>query len=227
MSDRRDRDDLVAGPGPLGPEADDPVSTAAPAEMLAAIRAQQEVARKRTEPSTALLFSVWGVVYVVGYLTLWWGFDDAGLSPAPWAFLVFAAAIVSGVAITAVHIARRTAGIRGVSSQVGAMYGWAWIICFAMAASLFGALARFDLSAPAMATITNTVSMLIVSALYMVGAAIWREWRMFALGAWIAAVGSVSAFFDPPASYLVQAIAGGGGFLLAALVVGGILGRRP
>ena len=113
-----------------------------------------------------------------------------------------------------------------MSARVGAMYGWAWVISFAFASVIFGAVDAAGAPPLVMSIITNAVSVLIVAALYLAGGALWQEWRMFALGVWFAVVGATATIVAPPNGYLVQAIAGGGGFLLAALAAGLVEGRR-
>ena len=53
--------------------------------------------------------------------------------------------------------------------------------------------------------------------MYVFAGAIWRDAAMVALGVWIVAVSVAAPFFGYPAHYLVLAIAGGGGFLVAGL----------
>lgn len=187
-----------------------------PAEALAAIKASQERVRQQTHVSSTALFATWGVAFLIAYGALYVGYSEAAQTPRGWSMLVLAACVVGAMVFTGVHIARRTAGIRGHSARVGAMYGWAWVLCFLFASVIFGAVAAAGAPPLALSILTNAVSLLIVAALYMAGGAIWQEWRMFVLGAWFAVIGSVAAIVAPPNGYLVQAIAGGGGFLVAA-----------
>lgn len=189
-----------------------------PADALAAIHASQRSVQAQTRVSSTALFTAWGIAFLVAYTALYLGYDETAQTPSAVSLIVLAVCIVSALVFTAVHIARRTAGIRGQSARVGAMYGWAWGLCFGFAMVIFGAVADAGASPLAMSILTNSVSLLIVAALYMAGGALWQEWRMFALGAWFAVIGAVAAIVAPPDGYLVQAIAGGGGFLVAALV---------
>lgn len=201
-------------------------SAASPAEALAAIRSSQDSVWQQTHPSSTAMFTAWGVAFLIAYTALYIGYSEAAQSPRAWALIVLAVCVVGALVFTAVHIARRTAGIRGHSARVGAMYGWAWVLSFLFASVTFGAVGAAGAPPLAMSILTNAVSLLIVAALYMAGGAIWHEWRMFALGAWFAVIGSVAAIVSPPNSYLVQAIAGGGGFLVAAVAAQVIERRR-
>lgn len=196
-----------------------------PAEMLALIRSQQDMVRTGTEPSGALLFAAWGVAWFAGYLMLYVsGTQEHGL-PAGWAFVVFGMLLVSAMVFTGVHIGRRAVGVRGASAAAGAMYGWSWAVCFAVVFLILSGVARAGASDEVMQILSNSMSCLVVAALYMAGGALWREWRMFALGVWIALVGGAAAVVGPPSSYLLMAVAGGGGFLLA-VVSDVVLDRR-
>lgn len=212
-----DRDDVS-----VEPEAPEPGSAA---EALAAIRSTQAEARTQLQPSSTAMFAVWGVAFVLAYTALFLGYDADAQTPRGWSLAVLGTCVVGAMVFTAIHIARRVAGIRGPSARVGAMYGWAWCLSFAFAFVIYGAVAAAGAPPLAMSILTNAVSLLIVAALYMAGGALWQEWRMFALGAWFAVIGAVAAIVAPPNGYLVQAIAGGGGFLVAALAAV-IVGRR-
>ena len=189
-----------------------------PEEMLAALRAEQANVRRQTVPNTTAMFAAWGVAFVIGYTALYVGWQPDVGSPAGWSLAILAVAIVAGLVFTGTHLARRTAGIRGRSNRVGLMYGSAWFLSFVMAGVIYGSVASLGTPPIAMSVLTNAVGLLIVASLYMAGAAIWQDWRMFVLGVWFIVVGSIAAVITPPNGYLVQAIAGGGGFLVAALV---------
>lgn len=196
-----------------------------PAEALAAIRASQEAVRGQTRPDSTRMFVVWGVAYLVAYVALYLGFDREGQTPGGWSLAVLGVSVVAAMAYTAVHITRRTSGIRGSSAMVGRMFGWAWVLGFGFAAVIVGSVAAAGAPPLAVSILANAVFLLVVAALYMAGGALWREWPMFVLGAWFAVTGAVAAIVTPPNGYLVQAVAGGGGFLVAALATA-LLARR-
>ncbi len=58
---------------------------------------------------------------------------------------------------------------------------------------------------------------LVVSVMYLVGGALWNNWTMFVVGAWLALTIGVAVMFGVVTFDLIMAIAGGGGFLIAAL----------
>ncbi|NKX56156.1 hypothetical protein [Arthrobacter mobilis] len=184
--------------------------------LLALIRGQQQRAREATEPSGGLLFGVWGLAWLAGYLVLFLGWMPAAGTPAGWAFFVFAGLLAAAMVFTGIHIGRRSAGVRGDSAVTGTLYGWSWAVSFAAVFLILTGVARAGATVEVMSVLANSLCCLVVAALYMAGGVIWREWRMFALGAWIALISGAAAMAGAPAGYLVMAVAGGGGMLLAA-----------
>ena len=63
----------------------------------------------------------------------------------------------------------------------------------------------------------TTLPPLLVGVLYMMGAAVWQDRAGFGLGAWILAITCLAALAGLPGVYLVMSLAGGGGFLAAAM----------
>lgn len=205
------------GPADDAPAGDDP------AALLALIAAQRESIRRRTTPTMAVIGTAWGLAWLLGYLALYLTFD--GTSSPWWAFAIFTSLLVLAVVVTAVHTARRVSGLGGDSATVGTMYGWAWMIGFVAAALIIASVVRAGAGPEVLAVLSNAVSSLVVGLLYLAGGMLWREGRMFALGAWIALVAGLASLAGPPTTYLVMALAGGGGFLLAA-VADAVLSRR-
>lgn len=214
------------------PDAPDPThldtSTDADADALALAQAQAILAgegrvRDRLSPNSRLLYGVWGVAWLAGYLLLWvtataapTGTDATG-RPADWAFGVFGGLIATAVVVTIIHVVLRSRGLRGVSATTGTMYGWSWMVAFTAMGVILGGLSSAGLGHDEMALVSNALPSLIVGVLYMAGAATYREWPWFVLGAWIALVGAVATLAGMPTGYLVMAVAGGGGMLVGAL----------
>ena len=193
---------------------DAPLDPAASAALIAEQRARTGAA---LGVDGRVLFGAWGVAWVLGYGALWLAASDLlGVDDVA-AGALFAGLLVAAVVVTSVHLARRSAGVRGASATRGAMYGWAWALGFAGVFSLGSALARAGASAEVVATAMNLVSPLVVGILYMAGAAIWQERPQFALGAGITLVTLVASALGMPHLLLVMALGGGGGMLALAL----------
>ena len=186
------------------------------ADALAIIAAQ----RARTaemRPSSALLFGVWGAVWLVGYGTMWWTARDDD-TPSVAAGVIAIGGGVLALVVTIVHITRRTRGIAGSSARQGAMFGWAWAIGFLAQSMIVGGLGQAGASGEVVALAANAIAALVVGLLYLAGGILWRSTAMYVLGAWMALTGAAAALTGFPDSYLVMALAGGGGLLVGALV---------
>ncbi|MFI2104180.1 hypothetical protein ACH436_12870 [Isoptericola sp. NPDC019693] len=201
---------MTATPDRPGDEAGLPA-----AESLRLIREQQDRARAALEPDGRALYGAWGVAWLAGYLVLWTSARGRG-EPEAWAFWVFAAAITAAVVFTMVHTIGRTAGTRGVSARTGAMYGWSWMLGFLTLSVFLGGLARAGADDEVMALASNGGACVVVGLLYLGGAAAFGDRSLFVLGAWILLVAAAATFAGLPVTYLVMALAGGGGFLVMA-----------
>jgi hypothetical protein len=210
------RDDRDRTPAVVMPDDEPPLD---PATSAALIAAQQARVAAETDVDGRLLLGVWGLAWLIGFGALYTVAGDPPLldwSPAA-AGIVFAGLLLSAMVITAVHIARRTAGVHGTSAVQGAMYGWAWFLGFVGVFALPAALGRAGADEVAVQVTMTLVPPLLVGVLYMAGAAIWRDRTQFVLGAWILAVTIVASFVGTPGMLAVMALAGGGGMLAGAL----------
>ena len=218
MSTRHDGH--AAAPGPAAAEA-----ALDPREALALLDGERSRTQRHLEPDARLLYGVWGVAWLVGFLALWSASTGAGPLSRTVAGVVFAGCIAGAVVVTAVHSVRRLAGVRGVSSTTGAMYGWAWLLGFGALSAIMAGASRGGASSEVLAVLAPAVSALVVGLLYLAGGALWQDRTQFGLGVWILVAGSVAAVTGWPTNELVMALLGGGGFLVGALVVA-LAGRR-
>ncbi|MDQ0372872.1 hypothetical protein [Cellulomonas humilata] len=199
---------------------DDPRSDADAAPDLAdalAIIAAQRARAEDTRPSGPLLFGLWGAAWLVGYGALWLTTRDDG-SPSALAVGVAIASGVVALAVTVVHVMHRTRGIAGASAREGALYGVAWPVAFLAQSMIVGGLAQAGASGAVISLAANAIAALVVGLLYIAGGLLWRATSMYVLGAWMALTGAAAALTGFPDSYLVMALAGGGGLLVGALV---------
>jgi len=206
------------------PTGDDPRLDVAESQRL--IAASQERARRGLEPDGRLLFGTWAVAWGVGYTILWVSARDTGASPGGVAFAVFFALLATAVAITIVHIVRRTAGTRGPSARAGALWGWGWPVGFSVYGLILGGIADAGASDAVIGLVANALACVIVGLMYLGGAACFGEARLYGLGVWIILVAGAATFAGMPTTYLVMAAAGGGGFLVMAVVEVALAARR-
>lgn len=220
--------DDTAGDRPE-PGAPDAVTLA---EAQRIIAAQRERVLRQIDVDARVLFGLWGLAWLVGFLAL------HGVSaPEPWlplpawvGGLVFGCCIAGGVVATVVYSVRRTSGTRGATKTSGIMYGLGWYVGFLGVMALGVAMSRAhdagEISDTMMSTVMMAASCLIVATFYLCGGALWQDRTQYALGVWIIVALSAAVVVGLPAGYLVMAIGGGGGFLVGAVVLH-LLRRRP
>jgi len=192
-----------------------------PRDALALLDAEHTRTQRQLVPDLRLLYGVWGAAWLVGFLALWSSATGRGplVLPAAVAGTTFALLLGAAVVVTGVHSARRLAGVRGTSSTQGAMYGWAWLLGFGCVASLIAAAAGAGASAEVMGVLGPALSGLVVGLLYLAGGAMWQDRAQYSLGVWILVASAVGAVAGYPTDLLVMSLLGGGGFLVAAVVV--------
>ncbi len=203
---------------------DDDTAAPAPGDALSII-AGQRAAAARAYPSAALLFGLWGAVWLVGYGLLWLTALDDG-SPTVWAAVAAGVGTVTAMVVTAWHMVVRTHGIRGRSAVQGAMYGWAWFVGFLAQGVIVSALAHAGATPVVITIAANAMATMVVGLLYLAGGVLWESAPMYALGAWVLLTGAFGSFAGIPGSYGVLAFAGGGGMLVAALLLQARRGAR-
>jgi hypothetical protein len=192
-----------------------------PHELLELIRTQHEGAARNLYVDPAQIFITWGMAWTLGFGAFYFA------SPrAQWHFLpVWAAAAVlatlSAVAIAGVVIqmARRDRGVQGPSRTASARYAWSWLLAFAGVLILNIGLSQHGLPMSLAPLLWPGSFAVVAGVLYLSGGVLFADRVQYGLGAWMLAVGAGSVLASWPANFAVLALAGGGGFLAAALVI--------
>jgi hypothetical protein len=188
-----------------------------PADLLALVESERARTSAAIGPDPLLVYGVWGLAWLLGFGALYLARAETG--PVTVSLVVAGATffllLASAMVITGVHMARRFSGVRGISSQVGAMYGWAWTLGFLTYAAIMGGAARAGVEEPVIGLLWSAGSGLVVGLLYLAGGALWQDRVQYGLGAWILICSGAGALAGTPGIYLVMSLAGGGGFLLA------------
>ncbi len=191
-----------------------------PAEALALVRRQEATSRRQLVVSSAFIYAVWGVAWLVafGLTFLAYGGDDPPVLAVPeWLIgLVWPVAMGGALLVMGVHIARRSRGIAGASSTEGAFHGLGWLIAFAGSVPVALALRPDSPDELAYYLFPSIVICIVVGTAYMFGAIGWQDPVQFVIGAWILAVNAVGVLVGLEWYTLVLSVAGGGGFLAAA-----------
>lgn len=200
----------------------DPVDESLPPEdMLRLLHEQQDRVRSEFAAPIPWLYAIWGVAWLVGFLLLWSAWPGGN----PWfqvpmlvAGIVFAALMLCSIVASAVLGIRIGRGVRGESDFAGAVYGLSWSLCGTAFAAVGVGLISNGLSTELASIYFPSAYALMVGTLYLGGAALWRDKGQLVIGIVMLVVGSIAPFFGAPTNNLVMALAGGGVFLIGALV---------
>jgi hypothetical protein len=197
---------------------DDLLDTRQAAELL---RRSADHARQRLMVNQPLIYGAWGVAWLIGCGAMW--LSVLGQHPfrgaAGWASAVLGTGIALAIVATAITTGRAGRGVGGVSARQGMMFGLSWPVGFAALFSLIGAVAHFGASPSVMGVLGAVGPLVVVGLIYMVAAGMWLDRIMFWLGAWELLVAAVGAWTGPVGVLLMDAVAGGGGFLAASALV--------
>jgi hypothetical protein len=197
---------------------DDLLDARQAAELL---RRSADHARQRLMVSQPLIYGAWGAAWLIGCGAMW--LSVLGQHPfrgaAGWASAVLGTGIALAIVATAITTGRAGRGVGGVSARQGMMFGLSWPVGFAALFSLIGAVAHFGASPSVMGVLGAVGPLVVVGLIYMVAAGMWLDRIMFWLGAWELLVAAVGAWTGPVGVLLMDAVAGGGGFLAASALV--------
>jgi len=199
--------------------ADDDLLDARQAAEL--LQRSADHARQRLMVNQPLIYGAWGAAWLIGCGAMW--LSVLGQHPfrgaAGWASAVLGAGIALAITATAITTGRASRGVGGVSSRQAMMYGLSWPAGFAALFTLIGAVGHFGASPAVMGVIGAAGPLVVTGLIYMVAAGMWLDWIMFWLGGWQLLVAAIGAWTGPVGVLLMDALAGGGGFLAASAVV--------
>lgn len=195
---------------------DEPLSAE---ESLNLIAQQNRRMRRELGGGPARMLGAWALAWIIG-----WGFTYVTVQPGfpvpGWVGgVVVAVAFVAAIGYTAYVSARAGRGIRGPSRTVGAMYGYSWALS-SMGLSLIDIrITQFgSLSSEQVSLLWSGTWLLLTGVQYLAGGMLWQDKLMYGLGAWMIVSSALSVLVGYPTNFLVLAVCGGGGFLLAAIV---------
>lgn len=191
---------------------------------LAVIEAERDRVARRVTFDPAIMSGIWAVAWFVGFGCAYLAYGSGRVIPGWLGPTVAATVLVAAVVASILYAARINSGISGPSRTSSAMYGWSWMLSFVCLTAVNIALGSRGLTAATITLLWSASTLLLVGVLQLAGGAIWRDRTQFAIGVWtmVCATGAVLA--GVPGNFLVQALAGGGGFAVLAVYV--IVQRR-
>jgi hypothetical protein len=189
-----------------------------PRELLELIRTQHEGAARDLYVAPAQILASWGVAWILGFGAFYFASSHARWHFLPlWAATAILVTLSAAAAVVVVtQTARRGRGVQGPSRTVSAMYGWSWPLAFAGVFALNIGLSQHGLPAALAPLLWPGSSAVVAGVLYLAGGVLFTDRVQYGLGAWMLAVGAGSVQAGWPANFAILALAGGGGFLVAA-----------
>jgi hypothetical protein len=189
-----------------------------PSAAAALIKQAQDHARGAFAIKQPLLYAAWGVAWFIGTGAMWLSVrgQHPYNGPAGWSVAILVVLIVAAIAATVFITSRATWGIGGNSARQGTIFGLSWPAGFIPLFLVEGALSHAGASAAVMGVIGAVGPLLVTGLIYVTAAAMWVDWTMLALGIWLLVVAAAGGWAGPVGALAVDALAGGGGFLVAA-----------
>jgi hypothetical protein len=189
-----------------------------PQEAAALMAATSRQARSALAIRLPLVYLPWGAAWLIGLGAMWLSVRDQRpyQGPPAAAVVILVILLLAAVGVTMVVVTRATRGVHGPSALQGRIYGLSWPIGFAALFGIEGALSQHGASGQVLGIVAGAGPILVTGLIYVLGAAIWLDWSMFWLGAWLSVVAAAGAWAGPVSLLLIGAVAGGGGFLAMA-----------
>ncbi len=180
----------------------------------------REKARHELTIRHPAVYTVWGVVYLIGYGVIWLTVRGQHPYRAPSGAAISGVFVLAaiGLAITASLVSRATSGVEGASDQQRRIY------YFAVATGYLGfilmdiALSHAGASQSVIGVFGASGPVYLIGIAFAVSSATRASWSVFGLGIWLIAAAALSGFAGARAVWGVLALAVGAGFLGAAAV---------
>jgi hypothetical protein len=199
--------------------AEDDVLDAQQAAQL--LKRSADHAREQLMVNQPLIYGAWGLAWLLGCGAMW--LSVLGQHPfrgaSGWASAVLGVGIGLAVVATWISAGRASSGIGGVSARQGMAFGLAWPAGFSALFTIIGAASHAGASPQVLGVVGAAGPLLLVGLIYMLAAGMWQDRIMFWLGLWALLVASTGAWTGPVGVLFIDAVAGGGGFLAASVLL--------
>ena len=188
----------------------------------AAVIMQQarERARHELRISYRLLFATYGLLYLIGYGTVWLSVRGQRPyhGPGSTALVVLTLLAAAAVVVTVVVVGRAFSGVGGWSARQRRVallsYGIGIVGVYLLEDALFQAGASWSV----IGVYGAAAPMLVTGMAYAFSSAFVANWSVFGLGIWLIVVAATGAYAGPVGVWAVGALAAGLAFLLVAAV---------
>ena len=176
-------------------------------------------ARKELAISAPVVYAAWGLVWLIGYGGMWLSVRGQHPYRAPAGVSIAAAFVLAGFAAAAVLVVahRATAGIGGRSARdrriILATWAVGYLILLTVSAAISG-----SVSTRALAFADFAGPLLLTGLIYILASVLVRNRPALALGSWLVIVSASCGWLAPATMLATCALAGGGAFLLIAVI---------
>jgi hypothetical protein len=180
----------------------------------------REQARHQLRIRYPVIFSSWGLMYLLGYGSIWLSVrgQHPYQGPTPAALLALTVIVAAAIAVTVVLVSRAVTGIGGSSALRRRVYVLASLAGFVGLLTLEAALDHAGASRGVLGVYGAAAPILLTGLIYAVSSAIWLDRTVFGLGLWLMTVAAGSGFAGPVTVWAVDALAAGLAFLLMAAI---------
>ena len=170
--------------------------------------------------SYRLLFATYGLLYLIGYGTVWLSVRGQRpyQGPGSTALAVLTLLAATAVVVTVVVVGRAFSGVGGWSARQRRVallsYGSAIVGVYLVEDALFQTGASWSV----IGVYGAAAPMLVTGMAYAFSSAFVANWSVFGLGIWLIVVAATGAYAGPVGVWAVGALAAGLAFLLVAAV---------
>ena len=188
-----------------------------PSEALTVMQEQRRRTAQGVQPDAVMLLGVWGVTWIAGFGVSY--FAALSHPVVPWwaAWTVAGVLNAAGMALTFGQPVRRGRGIDGPSRQVMAMFLAAWPLAVLAMVALNAGMLSQGLPQRLTALLWPGSVATVIGVLFLAAGFLFRDRVSYGLGLWTMATAVASVFTGIPGNFALLALAGGGGFLAAAV----------
>jgi hypothetical protein len=192
-------------------------------EAAAVVRDARARARRELVICAPAVYAAWGLVLLLGYGAMWLSVrgQHPYTRPSGVSIAVVLGLAALAVAAVVVIIGKTVAGIDGQSARSRSIvlrtYSTGYLILLCVQVAI-----KSSVSTRTFAFVAFAAPLLLAGLTYILASALGLSRRAFALGAWLVIVGASCAWQAPAATLATCALAGGGAFLLMAVIETGL-----
>jgi hypothetical protein len=192
-------------------------------EAAAVVEDARARARRELVICAPLVYAAWGLTLLLGYGAMWLSVrgQHPYTGPSGGSIAVVLALAALAVAAVVVIVSKTVAGIDGRSARLRSIilrtYATGYLILLCVQVAIKG-----SVSARTFAFVAFAGPLLLAGLTYILASAVGLDRTAFALGAWLVIVGVSCAWRAPAAILATCALAGGGAFLLMAVIKTGL-----